>query len=48
MLQYNFYVSFILYIIGIIWLLVLPSKIVHNTSKTQENALLAGQVIIID
>jgi len=36
--------SFILYIIGIIWLLVLPSKIVHNTSKTQENALLAGQV----
>ncbi|ORX46231.1 Gaa1-domain-containing protein [Piromyces finnis] len=36
--------TFILYIIGIIWLLILPSKIVHNTSKTQENALLAGQV----
>jgi len=36
--------TFILYILGIIWLLLLPSKIVHNTSKTQENALLAGQV----
>jgi len=36
--------TFILYIIGIIWLLLLPSKLVHNTSKTQENALLAGQV----
>ncbi|OUM68336.1 hypothetical protein PIROE2DRAFT_19861 [Piromyces sp. E2] len=36
--------TFILYIIGIIWLLLLPSSIVHNTSKTQENALLAGQV----
>lgn len=36
--------SYITYIIAIVWIFLLPSKLVHSTSKTQENALLAGQV----